>query len=137
MLDEVRDHVRLFLAAHQYCVMTVCSGESTAALLARYRSRGVDVDCLLPLWTEVTYCLELQPQVTIVIPPGPDDAACWLQFQGRAETLDTPDWEALLPAMPVLVRPSDLFRVVRVRPTRIDLVDEGQGWGARETLELL
>lgn len=136
MFDALRDHIQTFLAGHQQCVMTARDGDSTATLLARYHADGLCVDCLLPLWAEITYCLEHNPQVTLVIPPGDGDAESWMQVQGRAEALAAPEWHTLLPMQPAGMAPADLFRVVRVRPRRIDLIDERRGWGARETLEL-
>jgi hypothetical protein len=32
--------------------------------------------------------------------------------------------------------PAELYRLVEVTPTRIDLIDERAGWGHRETLDL-
>jgi len=58
----------------------------------------------------------------------------WLQ--GIARPVPAPDWAGLLPTWTSATPPDALYLVVRVTPQRIDLFDEGRGWGARETLEL-
>ena len=60
----------------------------------------------------------------------------WLQIQGTAEPVGAPDWASLLPGWTSAVAPDDLYLVVRVTPARLDLFDERQGWGARETVEM-
>jgi hypothetical protein len=136
MIDATRDHIEARLAAHRYCLVTAGSIEGFASLPARYRAVGLEVDCLLPLWSEASYYVEDDPRVELVIGCVFEDIGSWLQLRGTAQILDLPDWPALLSQRPGMVAPADLYRVIRVRPTRIDLFDERRGWGARETLDL-
>ena len=76
------------------------------------------------------------PHVLLVIEGSHAAGLCWLEYRGVARPVDTPDWDELLPTWGASVPPGDLYLVVRVTPQRIDLFDEGQGWGARETLHL-
>jgi hypothetical protein len=48
--------------------------------------------------------------------------------------IDTPNWPRI--HSPGFPHPPDaLYLVMRVTPSRIDLVDEDSGWGVQETLE--
>jgi len=62
---------------------------------------------------------------------------CWLQVQGKARPLAAPDWGRLLPGETARTWPESCYCVLRVTPTRLDLIDESKGWGARETLEVV
>jgi hypothetical protein len=102
-----------------------------------YRSLGLEIDCLLPRWADVTYHLEQEPTVMLIIQDVGTPALRWLQCWGTARPAERPDWQGLLPKdSSATVSPGDLYLVVRMKPERIDLVDEGQGWGVRETLNL-
>jgi hypothetical protein len=102
-----------------------------------YRSLGLEIDCLLPRWADVVYHLEQEPTAMLVIQDGEAPALRWLQCRGTTRPVEQPNWQGLLPeGSSSIVSPDDLYRVVRVRPERIDLVDESQGWGVRETLNL-
>jgi hypothetical protein len=94
------------------------------------------VECLLPRWADVSYCLEQDPRVLLVIRDDQADDLRWLQVFGTVEPVAAPDWASLLPRRFSTARPEDLYRVVRVTPERMDLFDESQGWGARETLKI-
>lgn len=54
---------------------------------------------------------------------------------GTARPVEAPDWAGLLPRWVSTVQPDALYLVVRVTPSRIDLVDEDLGWGVQETVE--
>ena len=60
----------------------------------------------------------------------------WLQIQGSTRAVEAPDWRRLLPHWISRGQPDSLYRVVRVTPRRIDLIDDELGWGIQETLEL-
>ena len=136
MLDKLRDKVATYLAGQRVCVLSTTGPEGVRSMLAYYRPHGLEVDCLLPRWADVTYHLEQDPRVALVIPAAPASGRRWLQCLGTAAPLTHPDWTGLLPDVPFALPPDDLYLVVRVTPLRIDLMDETQGWGARETLEL-
>jgi hypothetical protein len=133
MFDVTRDHMIGYLAERRLCV--IGAGNLTAGVClfpAPCRAAGLALDCVLPLWADLTFRLEQDPSVSVVLPPaghGP-----WLQIRGLATPLAAPEWSALLPEAP-RVAPSDLYRVVRIHARRIDALDE-RLWCARETLEL-
>lgn len=135
MIDALGIPFRHYLADHCRCVLIGTEKGRPTPLLVPYRAQGLEIDCLLPLWAELTYCLEQDPHVILVIPTL-ERTDCWLQICGTAHLLSAPDWSALLPHETMTVSPDDLYRVVRVRPYRLDLHDGRRGWGARETLEV-
>lgn len=137
MNERLEERVSRFLAAHQTCVIATGGVDGVAALAVPYRAHGLEVECVLPLMAEAAYRLELEPRLVLVIPPQAGADPVWLQGHGTGEPVESPDWAALLRRLPVHVAPADLYRVVRVRFQRVDLIDEGRGWGARETLESL
>ena len=143
MLDKLRDRMAAYLAQHQVCVISAAGPDGARAMPARYRSRGLEVDCLLPRWADVAYYLEQDSRVALVVQ---DTGICgeqgrttpgsrWLRCLGTARVVAQPDWDALLPEGAHTPAPDELYLVVRITPTRLDLMDETRGWGARETLE--
>ena len=141
MLDELRDRMASFLARYHVCVLSVNGSPGAWAMPVRYHplpeagGHALVVECLLPHWADGLYYLEQNSQVMLVIWETDVEALRWLQMQGRAQPVRRPDWRRWsLPRCSV--PPEELYRVVQVTPRRIDLVDEGRGWGARETLEL-
>jgi len=144
MIDELCDRITTYLAQRQVCVISAAGPEGARAMPVYYRSSGLEVDCLLPRWADVAYYLERDPRVALVIW---DASACggqgrttpgsrWLRCLGTARPVAQPDWNALLPKDAHIPTPDELYLVVRVTPSRIDLMDETRGWGARETLDL-
>jgi hypothetical protein len=102
---------------------------------ARYHSHGTKIDCILPRWADVVYHLEQDPRVALVVLDADTPGLRWLHCLGTAQIIAQPDWDTCLP-VGVNGSPSDeLYSVVRVTPTRMDLMDETLGWGVRETLE--
>ena len=140
MLDELRERMASFLIHHRTGVLSV-SGEPGAwampvrcRLAGDARNRHLAVECLLPRWADGLYYLEQDPRVTLVVRDADAPALRWLQVQGQAQPVRRPDWRRWsLPRCSV--SPEELYQVVRVTPRRMDLIDEGRGWGARETLE--
>ena len=59
----------------------------------------------------------------------------WAQVRGTANPVEAPDWARLLPRWASTAQPHALYLVVRLAPSRIDLIDEDLGWGVQETLE--
>jgi hypothetical protein len=61
----------------------------------------------------------------------------WLQYRGSAQPIAAPEWSSLLPeGMSNARAAEERYVAVRIKPARIDLIDETRGWGARETLDL-
>jgi tetratricopeptide (TPR) repeat protein len=86
---------------------------------------------LLPRWADVTYHLEKDPNVLLIVRDTKANDLRWLECRGTARLVASPDWAWLLPE-----GTAKGYVVIRVTPRRMDLVDEGQGCGARETLDL-
>ncbi len=144
MFNALQDRIASYLTHHQVCVISTGGPGAPCALPVRYWSHGLEVECLVPRWTDVAYALlegfEAHPgalhQVMLIVLGYQVGELRWLQYRGTAQEVRTPDWARLLPARTFTSPPGDLYLVIRVRPQRIDLFDESQGWGARETLEL-
>ncbi len=134
MLEELRDQVVAYLAAHRTCVLSVASPEGGRAALVRYRNHGLEVDCLLPRWSDLVYYLEQDPRVALVVPDS-EEPLRWLRCWGRARILPRPDWAEWALARGVGRPLQDLYVVVRVALWRVDLLDEGRGWGVQGTWE--
>ncbi|MEA3341173.1 MAG: hypothetical protein U9R15_14515, partial [Chloroflexota bacterium] len=117
MLDELCDRITTYLAQRQVCIISVAGPAGARAMPVRYRSRGLEVDCLLPRWADVAYYLEQDPHVTLVIQ---DTSACgeqgrtrpgsrWLRCLGTARPVAQPDWDALLPNEAHIPTPDELY----------------------------
>ncbi|RMD59621.1 pyridoxamine 5'-phosphate oxidase family protein [Candidatus Parcubacteria bacterium] len=134
MLDELQNQVVTCLAAHRVCIIGVASPDGGQAALVRYRSRGLEVDCLLPRWNDVAYYVERDPRVTLVIQET-GERLRWLRCWGLAQILPNPDWTAWCLNSEAGVPPQDLYTVVHVVLWRVDLLDEELGWGVQKTWE--
>ncbi len=146
MLDELRQRMAAFLAAHQVGVLSAAGTEGAWLMPVRCRltpGRSLTVDCLLPAWADAAYFLEQDPRVMLVILDPPSSPLAgetggglrWLQIQGAARAIVAPDWTGWPTRWASAAPPDALYRVVQVTPARMDLFDEGLGWGARETLD--
>ncbi len=144
MVDELRGRMAAYLSEHRVCVISTSGARDAWAMPVPYRNRSLEVDCLLPRWADAIYHLEQNSQVLLIIhdPPlsplsgGSGGGLRWLQYRGTAQPIASPDWDRLLPEGASNVRPEERYAAMRVTPERIDLIDEGRGWGARETLDL-
>ncbi|RME85978.1 MAG: hypothetical protein D6775_01355 [Caldilineae bacterium] len=135
MLNELRERMAAYLAMHRVGVLSVAGSEGVQALPVRYRSRGLEVECLVPRWADAAYWLEAAPAALLIIESCHAAGLRWLAYWGAARPVDAPDWAALLPNWRLATPPDHIYRVFRVTPRRIDLFDESKGWGERETLE--
>ncbi len=140
--DDRRKRFAAFLAHQWSCVISTAGSPGVWAMPARYcplpgstDSPNLAVDCLLPRWADVAHHLTQEPGVVLVVQAASDAGLRWLQIQGAARPVEAPDWARLLPRRVSIVQPDALYLVVRVTPSRIDLVDEDLGWGVHETLE--
>jgi hypothetical protein len=142
VFNELRDRITAYLANHRVCVVSTSGTLGAWAMPALYRvvANALEVECLLPRWADVTFHLEQDPQVLLII----GDACAqekrnglrWLQYRGTARPSVAPEWSSLLPEGRSTARPEERYVAMRIKPARIDLIDETRGWGARETLEL-
>jgi len=135
LLDKLRDQIAAYLAHHDVCVLSTAGLQGAWAMPVRYRNHGLEVDCLVPRWTDVAYHLEQDPHVLLIVQGCHASSLRWLQVQGTAQPVAAPDWAELLPGRTSTAPPDELYRVIRVTSERVDLFDESKGWGARETLE--
>lgn len=135
-MDELRDRIAAYLLRHCVCVISTGGTTGAWAMPVWYRSRALEVECLLPRWADAAYHLEQNPQALLVIHELQAAGLRWLEYRGIARRIDSPDWAGLLPEGMPLVRPEERYVAFRIKPERIDLIDESQGWGARETLDL-
>jgi hypothetical protein len=97
--------------------------------------RGLEVDCLVPRWADVAHHLSQSARVSLIVQAPSGAGLRWAQIRGTARPVEAPNWARLLPRWVSTVPPDELYLVVRVAPSRIDLVDEDLGWGMQETLE--
>ncbi|MDX1616805.1 MAG: hypothetical protein R3300_21030 [Candidatus Promineifilaceae bacterium] len=98
-------------------------------------SRTLEVDCLVPRWADVAHYLAQERRIVFIVQAPSGAGLRWLQIQGVARPVEAPNWAGLLPRWVATVQPDLLYLVVRVTPSRIDLVDEDLGWGVQETVE--
>jgi hypothetical protein len=120
-------------------VLSVPATEGVSAMPVRYRVENLELDCLVPRWSDIAYNVELHPDVLMVVMTvlsSPEDQLCWLQYKGTARPIANPNWAYLLPKGVSQAFAGDMYLVLRVVPERIDLLGESCGWGARETLEI-
>jgi hypothetical protein len=131
--EALRVHLAQRLASATTGVLCAAGG---AALPVRYHSSHLAVSCLLPRWADLAYAIEAQPAVTLIIALA-GDATCWLQYEGLARVAERPGDEpdrANRTLLPLRALPG--YLLLAIQPLRLDLFDQGRGWGARDTLEL-
>lgn len=132
MLEELRERITEYLSEHDVCVVSTSGMVGVWAMPALCANRELIVECLLPGWADISYHIEQDPRVLLVIY---DSSVRWMQYWGTARLMPAPEWGGLPSAAAPGMRLDDRFVAIRVMPQRIDLVDESQGWGARETLD--
>lgn len=140
--DEQRKQFAAFLAHQRICIISTIASQGTWAMPVWYRPRSVslnssalEVECLIPRWADVAHYLADPAEVLLIVQASSGVGLRWLQIKGRAQPVEVPDWARLLPRWASTVQPDALYHVIRVTPSRIDLVDEDLGWGVKETLE--
>lgn len=126
------------LAALQTRVAILSVGKY--ALPVRFRMRGPNLECQVPVWSGVADLLDLPgadpPEVTLVAVDEMEPHLRWLYIRGTATLVPDPDWEGLHTAASGGVSTGDLYQLLRVVPKRIESADERRGWGYRETVDL-
>lgn len=133
MLAQLREEVVTRLARHQFCLLSTSGMNGMWAIPVRCQSLGLEVDCLVPKWSDPAHYLTENPNLLLLFCDLANPSSSWLQYQGRGELISKPDgrW---LPASQIS-HPESLFIVVRARPDRIDVVDEARGWGVIESID--
>lgn len=135
MLDVLRERMSAYLAEQQVAVVSTAGSAGSWATPVRYRADGLEVDLLIPRWTDAAFYLEQDPRVLLVIMLSGSASLRWLECRGCAQLVAEPEWPRLLPGNGMRGQAPWLYVVARVKPTRIDLFDESLGWNTRETLD--
>jgi len=137
-----RERFAAFLAHQRTCILSTIATQGVWTIPAWYRMKSAPVDnndleleCLIPRWSDVAYHLTQDTRVVLIVQASSGAGLRWLQILGTARSVDAPDWPKLLPRWVQTTQPDSLYLVIRVTPSRIDLVDEDLGWGVQETLE--
>jgi hypothetical protein len=140
--DELRNRIAAFLAHERTCILSTKASQGVWAMPVRYSSLsrtsgspGLEVDCLVPRWSDVAHHLTQEPRVVLIVQASSGAGLCWLQIQGMVQPVEAPEWSRLLPRYASIMQPDALYLVVRVTPSRMDLVNEDLGWGVQDTLE--
>jgi hypothetical protein len=133
-----------FLSHQRTCIISTIAAQGMWAMPVWYRpdteptgNPNLELDCLVPHWTDVAHYLTEDRRVVLIVQAPSGVGLRWLQIQATARQVEAPDWKKLLPRWVSTTQPDALYMVVRVRPSRIDLIDEELGWGVQETLELI
>lgn len=133
--NSLHDRFAEALAAGREGVLSAAAGPGNPfAMPVRYRSRSLEIECILPRWSDLAHLIS-EDRLPVVMIAGSAHSQ-WLQVRGHAEPVERPDWEGLLPPLPGSLRPEDLYRLVRIKASRIDIFRPDAGWGSRETLDL-
>jgi hypothetical protein len=134
MLDRIRDEIRSFLAAYETGILCLAGEGHPWAMPVPYRLDGLQIRCRVPRWADGSYYLETDPRCVLLVPAA-GGVPCWVSYTARACRDPDPDWADWPPEPVHATRPADLYTILRLQPLQIDLFDERQGWGARQTLE--
>ncbi len=121
MLEGLKDQVAAELSRHDACVLTTSGQQGVWAIPVRCHSTGLDVECLVPRWSDSVHFVCVDPELLLLIPAA-GGAVQWLQYWGRVERV-TND-------------PRSHYLTILVTPNRIDVIDEARGWGILESLEI-
>jgi hypothetical protein len=140
--EERKERIASYLAHQRTCIISTATAQGMWAMPVWYRtasgpssSRALELDCLVPRWSDVAHCLTQDSRVVLIVQASSGVGLRWLQIRGTARPVEAPDWAGLLPRWISTTQPDALYLAVRVTPGRIDLVDEELGWGTQETLE--
>lgn len=139
-MEKINEKIAAYLASQKVCMVSTAARHGLGVITpAPYRAAGLEIEFLLPRWADLVYYLEEDPETLIIVPQEPDPSDCWLEYRGFVKPVANPDWLAWTLAYPALqlVKPyPELYRVFRVTPRRLDLINQQRSWGARQTLEL-
>ena len=111
-------------------------GMNGYSLLVRFRVCGGVVECSVPTWNGLSDLPEKIEAVTLVVINNSETDLSWVFVRGTGRIVENQSWETLIPSEHGLVDPEDLYHLLRIEPTRMELFDEKRGWGFRETADL-
>jgi len=128
------------LTQSKLCVLGVSVNDERrssgiTAAPVHFRNFGLELHCLVPRWADAAYYLEQNPRALLIFQCQATPQLGWLQYRGDARIIANPDWSALLPADTDQSRPEARYLAFHIRPSRIDLIDETEGWGVIASLE--
>lgn len=106
------------------------------ALPVRFRVQGAVLECRVPTWSGLGDQVANSGEVTLVAVVDTEPDLAWIFIRGTAAVVPEPDWTGMLPRVGSRMDPNDLYQLIRITPRRIERVDESQGWGCRETVDL-
>jgi hypothetical protein len=121
VLDELRERVIAYLSHNQVCVLCTNGCNGAWSVIAQYQNRGLELECRVPRWADAIYHLEQDPHALVIILDAQTSPSRWMQYRGVARIIASPD---------------DRYVAIHIAPERVDLIDEKQGYGKRETLDL-
>lgn len=133
---ELRERIIEHLSSQTICVLSTKDGLGSWSMPMRYHNASLDIDCLVPRWADVVYHLEQNKQVILVIQSGILGSGCWVQYLGEARLMNQETEPIFFDRFLKHDHRQHLYEVFRITPRRIDLIDESQGWGMRENLDL-
>lgn len=120
MIDQLQDWLNRAADAGTG-VLSLGWGGRIYALPVRVRVENRVVVCRVPGWSDLAdLAAEAEEVALVVLLAVEAPELCWLYVRGRGEVAEI----------------DRLYREVRLHPQRAELVDERQGWGCRETLDL-
>ena len=140
--SERKEQIAAYLAHQRTGVISTTGKQGVWAMPVWYRlhakpsiSKYFELDCLVPRWADIAHELNRESHVLLIVQAGAGVGLRWLQVQGRVQPVSEPNWQRLLPRWISTLQPERLYLVVRITPSRIDLIDEEIGWGVLDTLE--
>lgn len=136
VVHELRERIIEHISSQTICVLSTKGELGSWSMPVRYRNASLEIDCLIPRWADVVYHLEQNKQVILVIQSGLLGSGCWVQYLGEARLLSQGTEPTFFDSYLASDQRRHLYEVFRMTPQRIDLVDESQGWGRRENLDL-
>lgn len=105
------------------------------ALPVRFTIRNDEVEFIVPTWTGLGDRLEELGEAVMVVVEGTEPCLRWLFIRGKASLVANPVHEELRAGNEDPDSMQDLYQVIRIKPGRMEQVDEGRGWGVRETMD--
>ncbi len=115
----------------------VILGVDNYALPVRFRIHGSQIECRVPTWSGVVDLLEKAGDVTLVAVQDINGKLKWIFLRGSGSLVEKPSWEDFVHSKFGRIDPEDMFQIVSIQPKRMELYDEGRGWGFRETTDFL
>lgn len=110
-------------------------GAADYSLPVYFRVSGPVVECRVPTWSGIGDLLEKKREVMMVAVQNFEPKLRWLFLKGAGSIVKDPDWDQLVSSQSDRVEMEDLYQLLRIEPTRMEIFDEQRGWGYRETAD--